>query len=285
MARVRRAPQRDRHLLVRVHGEQLGQVLVLEDEPCRVGRHQDSELWLGDNGISRRHAAIVPEGDAYVIEDLDSANGTFVQGERVKRHRLQHGDIVQFGPSVVYRYSITDEDQVVMLRQLYEASVKDGLTGTYKRDYFDKRLSGEVSFARRHKTSVTLVMFDVDHFKRVNDTWGHPAGDAVLVEVAQRIGRDLRTEDVFARYGGEEFTIILRGIDLESTARVGERTRSSVESLTIQYDTHALRVTISVGCASLACCPEPTTEALIAVADRRLYAAKRGGRNRVVASG
>ncbi len=143
----------------------------------------------------------------------------------------------------------------------------------------------EVAFARRHSTSVSLVIFDLDHFKKVNDTYGHPAGDAVLVTVAERVQKALRTEDVFARYGGEEFVVILRGIDLEGAHKVGERLRAIVDASPIPADSLSIPVTLSAGCAALTCCPEPSTVALIAIADRRLYAAKRAGRNRVVAEG
>jgi diguanylate cyclase (GGDEF)-like protein len=288
VAEIRRAQQRrerDRHLLVRMHGEHLGNVFTLNDKACRVGRHQESELWLGDGGISRRHATITPQLAGYVLEDLDSANGTFVHGQRVKQHLLRDGDVMQFGPSVVFRYSITDQDQEAMLRQLYEASVKDSLTGAYNREHLDSRLRSELSYAKRHKTGLSLVMLDIDHFKRVNDTHGHQAGDAVLIAVAQKISRSLRSEDIFARYGGEEFAIILRAIDLDGAARVGDRLRRAVDGLEIEHEGKLLRVTISVGCASLACCSDPTAEALLGVADKRLYGAKRGGRNRVVAAG
>jgi len=280
-----RKQSKDRHLLVRVRGAELGRVSRLALEPFRIGRSQDCELWLGDDGVSRKHARIVHESGAYIIEDTESANGTFVQGQRVSRQLLRDGDVIQFGPTAVFRYTITDESQQALLQQLYDASVTDALTGAHNRDHFDTHLRSELSYARRHKTDVSLVFFDVDHFKRVNDTYGHPAGDAVLVELANAVRAITRNEDVFARYGGEEFALILRGIDQAGAASVGERVREKIEAVRAVTEQGTLQITVSVGCASFADLEEKTPEALVSTADRRLYAAKHAGRNRVIAEG
>jgi len=279
----RRIELKDRHLLVRVRGAQLGRVTRLPVTPMRIGRAQDCELWLADDGVSRRHARIFAEDMHYVIEDTQSANGTFIGGQRVERQILRDGDMVQFGPQAVFRYSITDESQEGLLRQLYEASVTDALTGASNREHFDAQLRAELSYARRHKTDLSLVLFDVDHFKKVNDTYGHPVGDQVLVQIAATVRREVRNEDVFARYGGEEFALVLRGIDIIGARSVGERLRSKISQFRIPLEQDELGVTVSVGCASLATLADQTPEALILASDQRLYAAKRGGRNRVVA--
>jgi len=278
-----RRQAKDRHLLIRARGAHLGQVTRLGQEPQRIGRANDCEIWLSDDGVSRRHAVVHFEAGAYVIEDSQSANGTFVGGQRVERTVLRDGDLIQFGPQAVFRYSIGDEGQEQLLRQLYEASVTDALTGANNREHFDTQLRMELSFARRHGTDLALVMFDVDHFKRVNDGYGHPAGDEVLVEISKEARRLIRNEDVFARYGGEEFALILRGIALEGARIVGDRLRERIAALVVETDKGPLQVTISVGCASVASLPEPSVEALVQIADQRLYAAKHAGRNRVVA--
>jgi diguanylate cyclase (GGDEF)-like protein len=276
---------KDRHLLIRARGAQLGQVLKLGQQSHRVGRANDCEIWLSDDGVSRRHAAILFESGVYTIEDTGSANGTFVGGQKVERATLRDGDLIQFGPQAVFRYSVADEGQEQLLRQLYEASVTDALTGANNREHFDSQLRMELSFSRRHGTDLSVVMFDVDHFKRVNDTFGHPVGDEVLVEISKAARRLVRNEDVFARYGGEEFVLILRGIALDGARVVGERLRERIAELSIVTDKGPLKVTVSVGCSSFASTPEATAEALVQLADKRLYAAKRGGRNRVVADG
>jgi len=276
---------KDRHLLIRARGAHLGQVLKLGDQPHRVGRANECEIWLSDDGVSRKHATITLDNGGYLVEDLGSANGTFVGGQKIERTTLRDGDLIQFGPQAVFRYSQADEGQEQLLRQLYEASVTDALTGANNREHFDNQLRMELSFARRHGTDLALVMFDVDHFKRVNDTHGHPVGDEVLVEISKAARRLIRNEDVFARYGGEEFALILRGIALDGAKVVGERLRERIAGLSIETDKGELKVTVSVGCASFATTTDPTAESLVQTADKRLYAAKHGGRNRVVAEG
>jgi two-component system cell cycle response regulator len=272
---------KDRHLLIRARGAQLGHVTRLGAETVRIGRAQDCEVWLSDDGVSRKHATIQQDAGSYVIEDTQSANGTFVAGQKVDRAVLRDGDLIQFGPQAVFRFSVADESQEQLLRQLYEASVTDALTGANNREHFDSQLRMELSYARRHNTDLSLLLFDVDHFKRVNDTYGHPIGDEVLIEIARAVRRLVRNEDVFARYGGEEFALILRGIDITGARAAGERLRAQVEKLSIASDRGPIKVTISVGCASLLTASEPTTEALVQTADRRLYDAKHSGRNRV----
>ncbi len=276
---------RDRHVLVRMDGSNVGNVILIPPgKGVTIGRNTACDHWVNDDGISRKHARVFVEGPLAFVEDAGSANGTFVRGQRIERERLGDGDLIQLGPNVVFRYSVTDSDEEAMLRQLYEASVRDPLTGAFNREHFDERLKSEVAFSRRHKTNVALAMFDLDHFKKINDTYGHQAGDRVLVDVAAAVERGLRTEDVFARYGGEEFAVVLRGIDLAGAGRVGERLRSFIEGMLIEADGRRIPVTVSVGCAALTCCEEPAPTALVAVADRRLYAAKHAGRNRVVSS-
>jgi two-component system, cell cycle response regulator len=277
-----RKQAKDRHLLVRVRGAELGRVTSLPAERMRVGRSQDSELWLADDGVSRRHATLLREGAGYVVQDEGSANGTFVAGVKIDRHELRDGDTIQFGPTALFRYTLSDESQEALLRQLYDASVTDALTGAHNREHFDTQLRAELSYARRHNTDVSLVIFDADHFKKVNDTYGHQAGDSVLMQIAKVVQSTVRTEDVFARYGGEEFALVLRGIDIDGCGAVADRLRERIAALQIQTERGPISVTVSAGCASLSTTEDKTPEGLISAADRRLYGAKHAGRNRVV---
>lgn len=284
VGKLARLEPKDRHLLVRINGAGRGQVRRLSPEPTRIGRSQDCDLVISEDGVSRRHALLTPIGGTYVLEDTQSANGTFVSGQRVERHVLRDGDTLQFGPSAAFRYTLTDAAQEALLSQLFESSVIDALTGAHNREYFDTQLRAELSFARRHKTVVSLVLLDVDHFKRVNDTFGHPVGDEVLIRLVRSIGPAVRSEDALTRYGGEEFAIILRGIELLGARALAERLRITVAAMSIVTERGPIRVTVSLGCAaSSESGLEP--ESLLALADARLYAAKRGGRNRVVAEG
>jgi diguanylate cyclase (GGDEF)-like protein len=276
--------RRDRALLLRLDGTSAGQGFSLGQDAVQIGRHPTTGLTLQDRGVSRIHARVYCQHGVHWIEDLGSRNGTYVQGRKVDHCVLEDGDWVQLGPRASFRFTFVDARQEEVLRRLYDSSTRDALTGAYNRAYFDERLRAEVAYALRHGTALSLVIFDIDHFKRVNDTYGHQAGDAVLRHLAGTVQVRLRTEDVFARYGGEEFVVILRGIDLKGAARVGERVRSTVASSAVFFEGSHIPVSVSAGCASLDCQEERSAEALIATADHRLYQAKNAGRNRVVAA-
>lgn len=271
----------DRAVLLRMDGVQAGQIIGMEHWPFTVGRHPTNSLRIDEDSISRSHARIVRSGDEYTVEDLGSRNGTFLGGKRVTRAKLEHDSWLQFGPRVSFRFSMTDVREERLLRKLYESSTRDALTGVYNRLHFEERLRAEVAYAIRHRTQASLLIIDLDHFKRVNDTYGHPAGDAVLKRACEACARALRTEDVFARFGGEEFAVVLRGIDLKGAARLGERLRQAVAAEVVEHEGQQIKVTLSAGAASIACCSAPSAEELISIADRRLYAAKQAGRNRV----
>ena len=274
----------DRHILLCLRGPFVGQVFPLGPGASTIGREQASGVWLPEAGISRQHARIDPEAGGYLIVDLGSANGTFLNGERVLLPtRLADGDLIQLGGAVALRYQLTDADGERVLAGLYEASVRDPLTGAFNREYLQERLLAEVAFARRHRTELSVVMFDLDHFKRVNDTFGHPAGDAVLSMVSSTVREGIRLEDVLARYGGEEFLLVLRAVPLAGSAALAERLRIRVAELRIVTASGPISITASFGCASLFCCPEATAAHLVGTADRRLFIAKHLGRNRVAA--
>lgn len=275
----------DRALLLRMDGLHAGSVITLDRLPFTIGRHPTNSLRVDDESISRFHARVLRENGVYYLEDLGSRNGSSVGGERITRQPIEDGNWLTLGAQVSFRFELTDSRKERMLRKMYESSTRDALTGAYNRAHFDERLRSELAFAARHGTEMSLVLLDIDHFKRVNDTHGHQAGDVVLRELANISQRSLRTEDVFARFGGEEFGVILRGIHLRGALRLGERLRVALESTPMDVGAQLIRVTMSAGCASLACCTTPTTEEIVRIADRRLYLSKSGGRNRVLAAG
>jgi diguanylate cyclase (GGDEF)-like protein len=172
-----------------------------------------------------------------------------------------------------------------LARQFYQSSIRDPLTELFNRGYLTAHVERELAYARRHGTDVGVILLDIDHFKSVNDTHGHQAGDEVLVRVSEALRRCLRTEDVVARYGGEEFAVVFRGNDLGSTALAAERLRRAIESLDIVWDDERVCVTVSLGCAARGADEADGFDALFGLADARLYRAKSEGRNRAVASG
>jgi diguanylate cyclase (GGDEF)-like protein len=275
----------ERALLLRMDGVHAGLVIAIETLPFSIGRHTTNALRIDEESISRFHARISRDDHGHwMLEDLRSRNGTFVASERIDKRRIEDGAWLSFGAHASFRFTLTDLREERLFRRLYESSTRDALTGAYNRLHFDERLRAEVAFAARHSSDASLVLLDIDHFKRVNDTYGHQVGDVVLSEVAKLSQRSLRTEDVFARFGGEEFAVILRGISLAGARKLGERLRIAIESNPIAAEGRAVPVTISAGCASLADAQAKSAEELIRIADRRLYLAKAQGRNRVIAA-
>ena len=274
---------RDRAVLLRADGVSAGQVITLSTEGTTIGRAQDANIYLDDAGVSRSHARLLTTASGrHMIEDLGSSNGTFVRGQRVERATLQDGDMLQLGPRVSFRYVVVDQSGEALFRQLYQSSVRDSLTGAYNRRHFDERLAAELAYADRHRTDLSLVLFDIDHFKMVNDNFGHPAGDAVLCHVVKLAQRELRAEDVFARYGGEEFAMLLRGVGPPGAIRAAGRIRTTIEANASKHSGRMISVTVSGGVASLSESAQRCAADLVARADARLYRAKNEGRNRMI---
>jgi two-component system cell cycle response regulator len=271
-----------RTVLIRMDGVGAGRLSRVESDSVVLGRDANCEVSIDDQGVSRRHARLTRVGNQHEVSDLGSSNGTFVAGARVERAVLRDGDFIQLGPRVCFRYSQIDECHERVLRDLCDLSTKDPLTRAHNRRYFDEHLKTEIAFAQRHRNPVSLLLIDIDHFKSVNDTWGHQAGDAVLQQVARAAQQRLRSEDVFARYGGEEFGVILRATDQAGAVRVAERVRATIAAVPALVAGKPIAVTVSIGCATLGPAPSMAGEGLLAIADARLYRAKALGRNKVV---
>ena len=276
--------QGDRPTLTILTGVSAGLVVPLDKLPLTIGRAKGVEMQLSDAGVSRKHARVAsPVAGLYVLEDLGSTNGVRVNGLRAKRCDLRAGDRVQLGPEVVLQFAFLDDAEENLTKHLYTAATRDALTLALNRGTFDERLLAELSYSRRHGAKLCLIMLDVDHFKRVNDTYGHVAGDLVLREVAHTVRRTIRNEDVFARYGGEEFALLVRGETRAQAAVFAERIRVAVSAAEAKWHAAALKVTISLGVAELSeCAAAAGPKDFIALADQRLYRAKELGRNRVV---
>ena len=169
-------------------------------------------------------------------------------------------------------------------KSLEHEARRDGLTGLFNRAYFDHAFAQKVSQAKSDRAPLSVILFDIDHFKNVNDTYGHQAGDKVLAGVAQALGGRMRPTDVTARYGGEEFVLLLPNTDAPGAAIVAERLRRRVAEAVHEIGGGSvLRVTVSAGHATLEPGSPATAEMVLASADGGLYAAKRNGRNLVVA--
>jgi diguanylate cyclase (GGDEF)-like protein len=276
---------RDRGVLVEATGLFAGRPHSVARAMSTLGRSSECDVCIDDDALSRLHARIVCIDGEYVLEDMASLNGCFVGSKRVVRAVLRDGDRVRLGARLDFRFHLVAEEEERAISRLYEAGLRDPLTGLANRKQLEERMKAELSFARRHGSEVSVVLADVDRFKSVNDTHGHLTGDAVLKHVAQVIGAAVRVEDLVARFGGEEFVVVARGTPILGGQQLGERLRTALERFPILVEGVALNITASFGVASIACVGEPSVAALLARADARMYRAKELGRNRVVASG
>jgi len=268
--------------LIVLAGSNVGEMYKMDDGDKIIGRSVDAEIQLLDEGISRQHCKIrrTMTGEV-VIEDLGSTNGTFANGDRISSHQMADGDKIQVGSTTILKFTYHDNLEENFQRQMYDSALRDGLTKAFNKRYFTDRLQAEFAFSHRHESPLVLCMMDLDHFKSVNDTYGHLAGDYVLQTLAGLIQASVRAEDVFARYGGEEFSVISRGITVESAIIMAERIRHAAEQHAFQWNGTRMPITLSLGLAGL---PNPKIRSpadLIAAADEALYDAKRGGRNQV----
>jgi len=277
-------PEEDdkRPCLVMIKGDFIGQVYELKSDVTILGRSDDVDLVVSDISISRRHAMIVDRSGAYFLSDRGSTNGCFLNKEPVTTATaMSEGDKVTLG-EIVFKFTYQDQDDTEYHSMLRNMAVKDGLTRIYNKRYFTEVLEKEFDYNRRNKVGLALVLFDIDHFKQVNDTWGHPAGDFILKHMAELIEDVARGYDVFARYGGEEFVFLLRGAPLEAAIQLAERVRAAVETHVFNYDSIELKITISLGVTWWSGEEElESPESLVEAADKHLYAAKEAGRNSV----
>ncbi len=260
----------------------IGRMLKLDKSEVVLGRSAEASFQIEDDGISRKHCKVhLGSNGHFQVVDLGSTNGTFLNGIRVSVATLQDGDKIQIGQNTVLKFSIQDELEEQYQKSIYESATRDGLTRIYNKKYFLDTLKKEFAYCLRHRVPLSLVMFDVDHFKKINDTYGHQAGDYVLVRIAQRISETVRAEDLFARYGGEEFSLMLRESAEDQAYICAERCRRAIDQTDFNFQGTPIKVTISLGIATLLDSDYAGPEALIAAADKYLYRAKRAGRNRI----
>jgi diguanylate cyclase (GGDEF)-like protein len=257
----------------------LGKRYVLEKSPVRIGRGADNQIVLEGDSVSRRHCHFDRRQGNWHIVDDGSTNGTFLNEEQVKgSSQLNNGDRVKVGPTILKYLSGLDAEAKYH-EEIYRMTIVDGLTQIHNKRYLFEALDKELIRARRYDRQLSLLIFDIDYFKNINDQYGHLAGDHVLRELARIVQERIRRDEVFARYGGEEFVIVLPETPLAGGVALAENLRGRVETHPFSFQGERIPVTISVGCAMLS--EEKSAADLIQRADDKLYEAKRGGRNRV----
>jgi two-component system cell cycle response regulator len=256
-------------------------VILGEGGTVEIGRDEGCSLPLGDASVSRRHARVHADAQGASVEDLGSRNGTFVNGQQTQKARLKPGDRLEIG-TVPLRYDLVSAEELAHLQSVVdklEASDRDALTGLQTRAYLDDRLPALAERSAEGGEPLSAVFIDIDHFKAVNDTYGHAIGDDVLRQAARVLAFAVRSREGCVRYGGEEILVILEGANEHHAVVVADRLRHLVEAHAWETIADGLAVTISCGVAQRK--PSEDVRAWIERADRALYAAKQGGRNAV----
>jgi two-component system cell cycle response regulator len=259
----------------------LGKRFVLDTSPMRVGRGAENHIVLDGDSVSRRHTHLEQRSTVWFAVDDNSTNGTYVNDEQIVREQsLSNGDRIKVGPTI-FKYLSGQDVEAQYHEEIYRMTIIDGLTQAHVKRFLLEALEKEIIRARRHTRDLSFLMFDIDHFKKINDVHGHLAGDFVLKELARIVQGRIRRDEVFARYGGEEFAIVLPETTLEGARALADGLREKVEQSRFVFQNESIKVTISIGVSTLTE-PDKTSMDLIRSADAKLYEAKRGGRNRVV---
>lgn len=274
--------------LVQYSGSKLGKRYPLTEKSNVVGRSPTVQLIINEASVSRQHARFVLHGDHVAVEDMGSSNGTFVNDVRADGLvTLKDGDIVRLG-TVLLKFFAHDNVDSIMHDKIYRMATIDAGTQIFNKQYLLDALDSEFKFSKTYDRELAIIYYDLDHFKSVNDTFGHNAGDYVLRESAALVKSTVRKDDILGRYGGEEFVIILPNTDAKIAAELAERIRHKHEThpFLIEFEQQGQkrriqhRQTISMGVQQLTA-NLSTPKELLEAADQKLYNSKQTGRNKV----
>jgi diguanylate cyclase (GGDEF)-like protein len=267
--------------IVGIAGPLLGTRVELSEVPLLIGRSLEAGLTIPAANVSREHCKIQRRGVLYVVSDLGSTNKTYVNDQSIAEYALRDGDLIRVG-SCVLKFFGVDSVEAPYQKQLLDLAVTDDLTGLSNRRQFLNHLSLEILEALRRELPLSLLIVDLDHFKNVNDSLGHEAGDRVLRAMGALITGALPPLAFAGRLGGEEFGIGLAELDSQAAHAFAEALRIHVEQLIVPWSSAPIRVTASIGGSSLAqhlTQGLATQSELLRVADGNLYRAKHEGRN------
>ena len=268
-------------VLVVISGRPLGKSFFLQKEEMVLGRDLGADISIGESSISRKHTQFRVSSDGIYCKDLGSTNGTFVNDVRVDQDvLLNDGDLIRCGNTIV-KFLTEGKIENIHYNKMYDLATTDDMTGALNKKAITELINEEFTRSLQKGLPLTLLMLDIDHFKKINDTFGHPAGDYVLQETCSLIkNKMIRAKDALGRVGGEEFALLLRETPLRIGVDVAERVRSTIEKYSYVFDDKPMPVTISIGAAALDSTAKNAQD-FVALADKALYDAKNQGRNRV----
>jgi two-component system, cell cycle response regulator len=283
--RVSHEPTVREACLVVMYGESIGRRISLSASPLTIGRSTECDLQFEEESVSRNHCRIDPTlgpsglPEVWTISDLASTNGTYVNERAVESSPLNHGDHVQIGRNIL-KFLVSGHIESAYHEEIYRLVTTDGLTNLPNRRAFEDALQREFSRSSRYARPVSLLVVDIDHFKKINDVHGHLAGDAALRQFATLLRANLRRDDVAGRMGGEEFAVLLPEIDNVGAKVTAEKVRQLTARHRFEFEGAVMPLTISVGVATRIPADQDPLE-IYRRADELLFAAKRSGRNRV----
>lgn len=267
-------------VLIYPPGPDMGRRFLLDKDEIVLGRGSDCDIQVDRDSVSRKHAKVYRKGNQWMLEDLNSTNGSYVNDSLVQNAAIRDSDFLKIG-AAIFKFLSGSSVETSYYEEIYRMTIIDALTGAHNKRYFLEFLVREIARCSRYQRPLSLLMFDIDHFKQINDTHGHLTGDYVLRELAGRLLGRIRTEELLARYGGEEFACVLPETTHEGAMHFAEQIRQIVSSQPFQYEGDMFTVTVSVGVATLEG-ESLDASAFIKLADGNLYRAKREGRNRVI---
>jgi two-component system, cell cycle response regulator len=267
-------------VLIYPAGPDMGKRFPLSRADVVIGRGSDCDIQIDKDSISRRHARVFRQDESWQIEDMQSTNGSYVNDSPVQRSALRDSDLVKIG-AAIFKFLAGNGIESSYHEEIHKMMIMDALTGAHNKRYFLEFLEREVARCSRYRRSLSLLMFDIDHFKKINDTHGHLTGDFVLREMSRRLLGRIRREELLARYGGEEFACVLPETDLVGARIFAEQVRRLIADSPFEYEGDTISVTVSIGLHTVEGEDMDVTQ-FIKLADENLYRAKREGRNRVV---
>ncbi len=274
--------------LVQYNGNGLGKRYPLQKDIITLGRAATVDITLAENSVSRVHAEVSVNNGEATINDCGSANGTFLNDKKVEAPTvLRDQDIIRLG-TVLLKFFSKDNIDGYIQDKIYRMATIDVGTQIFNKQYLIDALTNEFASAKASHRPLSVIYFDLDHFKKVNDTYGHNCGDQVLRDNSKVVKALVRKDDIFARFGGEEFIIALPNTDRDTAGLLAERIRVACQEFShiLSYENQGAKKeanhkqTISIGVAQLSDEMKVYTD-LLESADKKLYFSKQNGRNRV----
>ncbi len=268
--------------LIVISGGDIGHQHRIKINQTMIGRSINADIQVNDDSVSRDHAFIVKDKKGYRITDNASKNGCFVNDTKVDDRYLQDGDLLRIGKTI-FKFLSRNNIEHAYHEELFRLAKIDGLTNIYNHRHFTESLDNELERAQRYNRELSLLMIDIDHFKKINDSFGHRAGDHILKNLARIFVSRSRRVDYVCRYGGEEFAIILPEVDVMGAFKFASMLKETVASHKFIFEKDEIPLTISIGVSDIMEGIQSADD-LVESADRRLYLAKKRGRNRVVSA-